>query len=220
MVAPATSSDGALIARPLVGAITVDGVLDEPSWNTATAGAIDRDYAGVAVTSPETAVRIVWAPDALYLAFDGSFVGPLTAPDTATDVEAENLYAYDVVELFVDPEPASPGTYRELEFGLRGHALDLAIDRSARPRGDGAWSSGSVHAARVDEPHARFSIEARIPAAAFERATLAPGEWRVGVYRVTGHSPAPRVYLARFPTLTARPSFHVPERFGVLRLRP
>jgi hypothetical protein len=172
------------------------------------------------VTSPTTVVRIAWSPDALFLAFDCTFDPPLTAPDAGTEPEYEHLYGYDVVEAFLDADPSTPRTYREIELGPRGHTLDVAVDLDARPHGDVAWSSGTTHAEHVDDTAHRFTIEARIPVTAFDLPAFTPGDLRIGLFRITSHSPSPRVFLARFPTLTPRPQFHVPERFGVLHLVP
>jgi hypothetical protein len=74
-------------------------------------------------------------------------------------------------------------------------------------------------ASRVDPATHRFTIEARIPSSALGDVPLAPSTLRVGLFRI-GRADGERCFLARFPTLTPRPNFHVPERFGTLELRP
>jgi hypothetical protein len=206
--------EDAVIARRVAELPTVDGRLDDAAWSRATTSAIDRDWRG-RPSSVETSARFVWNAEAICFAFDAAY-DELASPETLPEVEFERLYAYDALEVFLDDSPRSNGTYREIELGPRGHFLDIAIDRSARPRGDAAWSSGMRHAASVDEQAKRFAIEACIPAAAFE-TPLRAGDWRLALYRVVGHGEGQQ-HLARFPTYTNRPNFHVPERFGWLRL--
>ena len=195
-------------------------MLSDPVWASCTPIEITTDYTGASVTAPTTSVRILWTDDAIFLAFDAAFDSPLTAPDAPADSEYEHLYGYDVVEAFLDTDPSTPNSYREIELGPRGQYLDIAVDLDARPHGDVAWSSGLTHAERIDDAAHHFTIEARIPATAFDRATLTPGELRIGLFRITSHAPSPRLFLARFPTHTPRPNFHVPDRFGTLTLAP
>ncbi len=214
-----TSTSGLVAVRASVAPV-LDGSLDDDAWRDAPVIAITSDYAGGPVASPTTEIRLAWDAGALYIAFDASFDAPLTAPEGPAASEEAHLYAYDVVELFVDADPATPRSYREIELGPRGHFLDIAVDLDARPHGDVSWSSGLAHAERIDDDTHRFVIEARLPASALGLGALEPRALRVGLFRITGHAPAPRLFLSRFPTGTARPQFHVPERFGTLTLAP
>lgn len=191
----------------------IDGRLDDAAWSGANAVRVDRDYRGRPVPL-ETLVRFVWSPDALFVAFDCAYTELHLSEAPAGEVD--DLYRYDVVELFVDPSPDTRDTYLEIELDPAGHHLDVGVDRGRRPRGDIAWSSGVTHASYVGPD--RFVIEARIPAAAFGLERLRAGEWRGNVYRIAGASPD-RTFIAYFPTRTTRPSFHVPARFGALVLR-
>ena len=81
-------------------------------------------------------------------------------------------------------------------------------------------STGSVGAHTVDlvlRTPGRFTVEVSIPASAFDRTALRPADYKLAFYRMSGRAPH-RTYQARFPTLTERPNFHVPERFGWIRL--
>ncbi len=206
----------AVTARRASAPPSIDGRLDEAAWRDALPVPIDRDWDGRAA-GPETIARALWTPDALFLAFDCAYETLVVDDAAPIDTEDEHLYDFDVVEAFLDPTPRSPNTYREIEVGPRGHFLDLDVDRDRRPRGDASWSSGLERATTVDEARKRFVVELAIPASALGGPRLSPGEWRVGLYRIAG-SGSHRTYLARYPTYTERPSFHVPERFGWLRL--
>jgi hypothetical protein len=177
---------------------------------------IETDWRGEPA-GPETSVRAVWTPEAIHFAFDCAYEALNVDPGSPPDVEHPALYRFDAVEVFLDHTPRSRATYREYELGPAGHFMDIDVDRRRRPRGDVEWSSGLTLAARVDEETKRFTIEASIPAQALGRPTLRPAEYKLALYRVSGRSQS-RVHQARFPTYTERPNFHVPERFGWIRL--
>lgn len=208
----------AVTAKRAREAPAIDGALDDDAWRAATPVQIRTDYAGApAPNGLDTEARLLWTDDALYVAFDCAY-DELVVDDAApADTEHERLYQFDALEIFLDDSPRSHATYREIELGPRGHVLDVNVNRDARPRGDVAWSSGVERATHVDEVSKRFTIEARIPASAFGRERLAPDEWRIALYRIAGRTPH-RTHIAAFPTFTERPNFHVPERFGWLRL--
>jgi len=208
--------ENAMTARRGAEAPTIDGALDEAAWSQAEVMPIDTDWRG-REAGPETLGRALWTPEALYFAFDCAYESLNVDADAPLEMEHPNLYRFDAVEVFLDHSPRSRGTYREYEFGPRGHFMDIDIDRSRRPRGDVEWSSEMTVGTRVDEEARRFTIEVRIPAAAVGRETLGPSQLKLALYRIAGPS-GDRTHLARFPTYTERPNFHVPARFGWLRL--
>lgn len=215
--APVDPPGDAIVALRAAAAPHLDGRLDEPAWQAATPVPITTDWRGEP-SALETVARFSWSEDALFFSFDCAYEELVVDEAAPTATEHESLYRFDAVEVFLDPDPRTPATYVELEVGPRGHFLDVAVDRDRRPRGDVAWSSGMNAVTDVDPRAKRYRIEARVPAAALGRSPLSPGELRIGVYRLAGRGDA-RHYLARFPTGTPRPNFHVPERFGRLVLR-
>jgi hypothetical protein len=100
----------------------------------------------------------------------------------------------------------------------QGEWVDLDIDRTS-PRGQGAkWNSGFQVKARIDSARRLWYGEMRIPFAAIESRPVRPGlELRAGFFRISGVEPQ-RGYLS-WHTTDGR-TFHVPERFGILRLGP
>jgi uncharacterized protein (DUF362 family) len=230
----------AITARRMEAEPVLDGSLEE--WEAAEPVRIDTDYRGRSA-GPETIARFAWTPDALFAAFDCAYEGELDLAEGAEsgevpalaqqgepgEVRARSasrgaeppseiaLYEHEVVELFIDPSPRSREQYREIEIDPLGRFLDLDVSLTRRPRGDAEWSSGMTTAAAIDREARRYRIEVRIPAAGFDAEALRAGEWRINVYRIAGRSPE-RTFLARYPTYTERPSFHVPDRFGWLRL--
>jgi hypothetical protein len=72
--------------------------------------------------------------------------------------------------------------------------------------------------ARIDPARRLWYGEMRIPFAAIESGPVRPGlELRAGFFRISGVEPQ-RGYLS-WHTTDGR-TFHVPERFGILRLGP
>jgi hypothetical protein len=78
---------------------------------------------------------------------------------------------------------------------------------------DEEYTSGMETAACIKEN--RVLMAMKIPWTALGRKPK-PGEvWRGNIFRCVGSEPG-RGYLAWSPTMTERPDFHVPERFGRL----
>ncbi len=204
----------ALPARRIASEPVLDGNLNDAVWSGITPIAIAHDWQGRRA-GPETLARLAWTPDALFFAFDCAYEALNVAEDAARG-EVDDLYRRDVVEIFIDESPRSRGTYREIEVDPLGRFLDIAVDLSHRPRGDTEWSSGITTGASIDREARRFRIEARVPAEAFGGQRLAPSEWRINLYRIAGVSP--RTFMAQFPTYSERANFHVPDRFGWVRL--
>ncbi len=195
---------------------TIDGQLNDPAWKTARPTSIETDWRGKKA-GPRTEVKLVWTPEALFFAFDCAFETLNVDEEAPIDVEHRKLYRYDAVELFIDAQPRNHRTYRELEIGPLGHFMDIDVDRRRRKRGDVSWSSGMRVKTHIDRRAKRFVIEGAVPAKAFDADRLKAGNWRLGLYRIAGKKPG-RIYMARFPTRTAKPNFHVPKKFGWLRL--
>jgi hypothetical protein len=206
----------ALTAPRVSEAPILDGDLGDAAWARAPVMRVETDWRG-ARAGPETLVRAVWTPEAIHFAFDCAYETLVVDDGAPTDTEHPALHRFDAVEAFIDHTPRSRATYREYEIGPRGHFMDIDVNRDRRPRGDVEWASGLTVATAVDEATRRFTIEVRIPAAAFDRPALRPADYKLALYRVSGPSQA-RVHQARFPTFTERPNFHVPERFGWIRL--
>jgi hypothetical protein len=207
-----------IVAFGAAQAPRLDGLLDDPAWRAATPVPITTDWRGRPSTL-ETIARLTWAPDALFFSFDCAYDELAIDEGAPTTAEHAELYRFDAVEVFLDPDPTTPATYLELEVGPRGHFLDTDVDRDRRPRGDVAWSSGMRIGTSIDPTVHRYRVEVRLPVGALGQVLLVPGVLRVGLFRLAGRGDG-RQYLARFPTMTDRPSFHVPERFGTLELRP
>jgi hypothetical protein len=133
------------------------------------------------------------------------------------DQKTLGLWDRDVCELFVAPNADAPERYFEFEVAPTGEWVDLGIHWRAEGREtDWQYHSGATFAARTEKDAVTLTM--RIPWAALGGAPRAGARWRANLFRCVGKDPT-RGYIAWQPTLTAEPSFHVPQRFGWLEFK-
>lgn len=203
--------------------LVIDGRPDEPAWQRAPAIAWQTDYAGEA-TGITTRARFLWSKNALYAAFTVEQTDLFTDRSRPVEVERDDLYREDCVEIFLAPDPGQPRRYFEIELGPHGHFFDLLVDLDGleatpkRKKRDLAWSSGARIATTQDAGARRAVIEVALEARDIRAALRAGARLPLGLYRMEGEDP--RHYLAWSPPKTPKPRFHVPEAFGVLVLEP
>ena len=218
----ATLSEDALphhTIRRAAGPIAVDGHLDEPSWGAAqvidqfafpwwTAGAKDR-----------TEARLLWDDVHLYVAFtahDPHISATLTERDSPVSRD-------DCVEVFIAPDTSQVTSYFNFEF----NALGTILDRSPHADRSSAWNGEGVQVAidiegtlnQETDQDALWTAEIALPFAVFDPYAprlppTAGNVWRLNLYRTGGA--VNLQYITWSNTLTPKPQFHVPERFGVV----
>jgi cellulose/xylan binding protein with CBM9 domain len=160
-----------------------------------------------------TAVRVGLRGGTLCVRFDGRDAGVVA---TLTQRDAP-LWTEDVFEVFLAPgEP--PTAYYEIEVNPLGALFDARVESPglsrASMRVDPAWDCPGLEvSARRRE--ARWSATLRIPLASLHPGPLPP-RWRANFYRID-RGPEDE-FTAWSPTLADPADFHVPDRFGVLRL--
>src|SRR5512134_1613939 len=116
-------------ARHAVGAIRVDGSLDEPSWEKAPRIREFRHiYDPARVPRYPTAAALVWDAARLYVAFECVDSEPWGSFRRRDD----RLWEEEVVEVFLDPD-GDGRNYAELEVSPNNVVVDLLIPR---PRSD------------------------------------------------------------------------------------
>jgi hypothetical protein len=189
-----------------------------PVWATAPRVEITRDLMGTPVTGPPTEVRSRWTKEHLYLLFICPYTELNLKPDPIRTDETPRLWTWDVAEAFIGSDYEHIWRYKEFQVSPQGEWVDLEIDRRdpVGQRGQG-WNSGFSVSARIDAGTRTWYGVMRIPFSAIDpRAPQKGRELRLGLFRLAGHEQA-RMRLAWQPTGQA--TFHVPEVFGVLRLR-
>jgi hypothetical protein len=187
-------------------------------WREAPAVSIAQDTFGKAIAGPPTEVRSRWTERNLYLLYSAPYDELNLKPNPQTAADTVPLWDWDVVEAFIGSEFDHLGHYYEFEVSPQGEWVDLDIDRDHRAKELGAaWNSQFAVRARVDRERHVWYGEMRIPFEAIGvKGPKAGLELRAGLYRCAGRVPN-RVYYAW--SATGQRTFHVPEAFGVLRLR-
>jgi len=136
------------------------------------------------------------------------------------------VYKEECVEVFLAAGPDSPRDYFEFELSPLGTFFDAKIHNPTGRReslsADLAWDApGATWKARVDPAKARWSAEIRLPWAAlgYPSASRLPRTWRLNLYRIDRpRDGSPAEFSCWSPTLASPPNFHLPQRFGTLRL--
>jgi hypothetical protein len=140
---------------------------------------------------------------------------PLTiSADPQFEQKTIGLWHRDVCEIFVAPDPQTPGRYFEFEASPVGEWVDLAINFTAAVREtDFEFHSGMSAAALVGL--GQITVAMQIPWSKSLPKPTKGDVWRVNLFRCVGTGDDR--YLAWQPTYAPEPNFHVPEVFGQLR---
>jgi hypothetical protein len=191
-------------------------------WSNAPAVYAEKDRYGKQLSSGRTEIRSRWTQNYLYFLFvcpyDTLYLKP--APDTST--ETYELWDWDVAEVFIGSDFQNIRRYKEFEVSPQGEWVDLSIDLGEPHHEQGwKWNSGFTILTRIDRPAKIWYAALRIPFAALDQARLhldrpLPGAaFRLNFFRIEGPPPQ-RKHIVWRPTM--RETFHVPERFGLLKL--
>jgi len=183
-------------------------------WNKARPVRIANYWSGdAAPTKRSFEARLLWSDDKLLVRFDAEQHEPLVLrdhPDTTKKVPG--LWDYDVCEVFIAPDRATPNKYFEFEVAPTGEWVDLAIELTPHERlTDPDYNSGIEAAATVRGDKVVEII--KVPFESLGAAPAAGDIWLGNIFRCVGEGPD-RGYLAWRPTLTEKPAFHVPGAFG------
>lgn len=201
----------------------IDGVLDDPAWESAAVIERFPAFWKNADTGTGTRARLLWDDDALYFAA------------TMTDAELrsfgtkrnDTLWEGDVFEMFLKPADGRP-EYYEFQVNPKSVLLELPFSRRgedfARLAALPPWglSAVAVCDGTVDRPGDRdrgWTVEGRIPWSAFARTggRPKPGDaWRFALCRYDYGPDGTAPVLMSSAPLT-RPSFHRYEDYGRLR---
>ncbi|HNT35743.1 MAG TPA: carbohydrate-binding family 9-like protein [bacterium] len=201
---------------------TIDGQLTDAAW--ADVPEIPHFYESCSgkVAKYLTTARLCWDNNNLYIAFrseDPCIWGTLTKRDSA-------IFNEEVVEVFLQPDPKD-SIYYEFEVSPRNVKFDSLI-RSVTPEnrysGNSKWTCKGLKtavfvegtAAEKSESDRFWQVEIAIPFKGLKRTPPKTEEvWRANLYRIERNDNLTE-FQAWSPTLTPRPNFHVPARFGRL----
>jgi len=186
-------------------------------WRGVPAVIADRDALGNPVPGHRTAIRSRWSSGNLFFLFICPYEQLNLKPDPKTNTETNELWKWDVAEVFIGSDFQHIRRYKEFEISPQGEWIDLDIDLNAPRHEDGwVWNSGFQTAARIDRANKTWYGFMRIPYSMVDSRPAAAGNiLRINFFRSQGPQPNHKS-IAWQPS--HRPTFHVPEAFGTLKL--
>jgi hypothetical protein len=186
-------------------------------WRAAPHVFAERDTNGDAVAGYRMEVRSRWTARSLYFLFTCPYVQLFLKPDPKTEIETNQLWKWDVAEVFIGSDFKNIRKYKEFEVSPQAEWVDLDIDLDApHHEGGWTWNSGFQASARVDATNKTWYAFMRIPYTAVDSRTAARGNiLRVNLFLSEGAQPNHKSIVWQ---PTHRPSFHTPEVFGELKL--
>jgi Carbohydrate family 9 binding domain-like len=186
-------------------------------WRVGPAVYAERDTYGKPLPGYRTEIRSRWTKDNLYFLFVCPYDTLYLKADPNTSTDTFGLWDWDVAEVFIGSDFQNIRRYKEFEVSPQGEWIDLDIDLTKPQHEDGwKWNSGFQVSTRLDRAAKTWYAALRIPFAAIDPRPPAEGNtFRINLFRAQG-PPSQRKYIAWQATMSD--SFHVPERFGILKL--
>ena len=186
-------------------------------WSGAVPVYMDVNTQGKADPKYRTEIRTRWTNGNLYLLYICPYEELNLKPNPQTSVETNELWNWDVAEAFIGSDFNNIYRYKEFEISPQGEWVDLDIDLRKPHHEDGwKWNSGMLVSARIDPTAHIWYGAMRIPYSAIDSRPAAAGNTlRINLFRSQGPVSAQHQIAWQ---ATMRNSFHVPERFGLLKL--
>jgi hypothetical protein len=186
-------------------------------WKGVHGVVADKGFHGETEAEHRTNIRSRWTEKNLYFLFVCPYQQLYLKPNPVTDAETNHLWDWDVCEVFIGSDFQRIRHYYEFEVSPQGEWVDLDIDRDFKKADNGIkWDSGFTNKTRIDQSKKIWYCEMRIPFSAIDKRRPVEGlEYRLNLYRCQGQKPD-RKYIAW--QFTSAQSFHVPEKFGRMKL--
>ena len=186
-------------------------------WHAAGVVRLQNDKFGKAVPGFSAEVRTRWTKDNLYFLFASSYQQLYLKPNPTTQQETNELWNWDVAEVFIGSNFDDIQRYKEFEVSPQSEWVDLDINLHIPHHEDGwKWNSGFQSAARIDQAKHMWYAAMRIPISAIDqRATAEGNTFRINLFLSQGPSGSHHEIAWRAPM---KESFHGPEKFGLMRL--
>ena len=186
-------------------------------WQAGPAVYTERDTYGKPLPSYRTEIRSRWTRNNLYFLFICPYDVLYLKPNPNTSADTYQLWDWDVAEVFIGSDFQNIRRYKEFEVSPQGEWIDLDIDLTKPQHEDGwKWNSGFQVSTHIDHAAKIWYAAMRIPFAAIDQHPPAEGStFRINLFRAQG-PPSQRKYISWQATMSD--SFHVPERFGILKL--
>jgi hypothetical protein len=186
-------------------------------WRDSLPTYMDANAHGKPDPRYRTEVRSRWTANNLYFLFICPYEQLNLKPNPNQAGETNELWNWDVAEVFIGADFKDIRRYKEFEISPQGEWIDLDIDLNKPHHEDGwKWNSGFQVSARIDEAAHVWYGAMRIPYSAIDNRQAARGNMlRINLFRSQGPASARHAIAWSSPMSD---SFHVPERFGLLKL--
>ena len=214
------ASDLQLLAKRAAADFSPDGDLSKAAWKHANSVKFDHDASGKS-HYPEVSTRVasIWTETHIYFAFWSRYDSLNVYEGEDPAAERWQLWDRDVVEVFLNPQPERVNHYYEFEVAPNNQWVDLEIDKAKEPFNNVHWSSGFEHATRVDAKNHIWTTEIRIPIASMNVTAMRSGtDWRANFFRAAGKGRDDHRKFLAWSIIPEGKTFHVPTRFGILKL--
>jgi hypothetical protein len=186
-------------------------------WRSAPSIQMEDSIDGRPQPEYRTEVRSRWTEKYIYFLFICPYKQLYLKPNPDSSKETNELWNWNVAEVFLGADFNDIQRYKEFEVSPQNEWIDLDVNLHNPHHEEGwVWNSGFEHRTRVDARKHIWFAALRIPFDALESGSPKVGTtFRSNFYRTEG-SPDQTSEILWQPTLSK--TFHVPERFGLLRL--
>ena len=186
-------------------------------WQKSQPVFLEKDKYGKIVPRYRTEVRTRWTQNDLYFLFVCPYEELYLRPNPNTQQETNELWKWDVAEVFIGSDFNDIHRYKEFEVSPQGEWVDLDIDLHKPHHEEGwKWNSGFEAKARVHEVAHIWYAAMRIPLKAIDSRPAAAGNtMRINLFLSVGPEANHKEVSWQAPM---NKTFHVPERFGLIRL--
>ncbi len=209
--------------KPVVEAIHVKNdtaLTTDPStkfWHQARPTFLEKDIHGNTISGRHGEVRVRWTEKNLYFLFTCPYDQLYLKPEPNSKAETNELWKWDVAEVFVGSDFNDIKRYKEFEVSPQGEWVDLDINLHIPHHEDGwKWNSGFEAKARIDSASHLWYAAMRIPISAVDTRPAAAGNTlRINFFLSEGPESDHHEWTWQAPMGN---TFHAPEKFGLLKL--
>jgi hypothetical protein len=196
-------------------ALTLDPA--SPFWSAAVVVRLEKDKFGKTAPGFSAEVRTRWTKNNLYFLFASPYEELYLKTNPTIQQETNELWNWDVAEVFVGSNFEDIQRYKEFEVSPQGEWVDLDINLHLPHHEDGwKWNSGFEARARIDRTQQMWYAAMRIPISAIDKRPAAEGNTlRINLFLSEGPPAHHREIAWQAPM---KETFHVPEKFGLIRL--
>ncbi|MCZ2075298.1 MAG: carbohydrate-binding family 9-like protein [Bryobacterales bacterium] len=214
---PLADGPGRIASRYIAADFPLTADPNAKQWKDVKGIFAENNARGERVPGHRTEVRSLWTEKNLYFLFVNPYEQLHLKPNPSTTSETNELWNWDVAEVFIGTNFDNIRRYKEFQVSPQGEWVDLDIDRDQKkPESGWVWNSGFEVKARIDEKKKIWYGEMRIPIGKIDtRPPRAGNEMRINFYRIQG-PPEQHRGIAWQPTHSR--TYHVPEAFGRLIL--